>query len=74
MSDLDPPRRRFLGKFVATACALAAAGCTSSGPPPAAPAEPAEVVCDVCGKPIAAGRLQAAPESVLCIDDARAAR
>jgi DnaK suppressor protein len=31
-------------------------------------------LCDVCGKPIAAGRLKAAPESVLCIDDARAAR
>lgn len=31
-------------------------------------------ICDVCGKPIAAGRLKAAPESSLCIDDARAAR
>ena len=31
-------------------------------------------LCDVCGKPIAAGRMQAAPESALCIDDARAAR
>ncbi len=31
-------------------------------------------ICDVCGKPIAEGRLKVAPESVLCIDDARAAR
>ncbi|CAN5415635.1 hypothetical protein BH10ACT11_BH10ACT11_09690 [soil metagenome] len=31
-------------------------------------------VCDVCAKPIAAGRLKVAPESVLCIEDARAAR
>jgi DnaK suppressor protein len=30
--------------------------------------------CDRCGKPIAQGRLQAAPESVLCIDCARTAR
>jgi DnaK suppressor protein len=28
-------------------------------------------VCDACGGPIAAGRLRAAPESVLCIDCAR---
>jgi DnaK suppressor protein len=27
--------------------------------------------CDNCGKPIAPGRLEAAPESVLCIDCAR---
>jgi DnaK suppressor protein len=27
--------------------------------------------CDRCGKPIAPGRLEAAPESVLCIDCAR---
>ncbi|MDX6588313.1 MAG: DnaK suppressor protein [Solirubrobacterales bacterium] len=27
--------------------------------------------CDNCGKPIAAGRLSAAPESALCIDCAR---
>jgi RNA polymerase-binding transcription factor len=27
--------------------------------------------CDRCGEPIAPGRLQAAPESVLCIDCAR---
>jgi RNA polymerase-binding transcription factor len=27
--------------------------------------------CDRCGKPIAAGRLRAAPESALCIDCAR---
>jgi DnaK suppressor protein len=31
-------------------------------------------VCDACGKPIAAARLRAAPESVLCIDCARLAR
>lgn len=30
--------------------------------------------CDVCGKPIAPGRLNAAPESALCIEDARNAR
>lgn len=30
--------------------------------------------CDVCGKPIAPARLEAAPESVLCIDCARGAR
>jgi DnaK suppressor protein len=30
-------------------------------------------VCDECGKPIAAGRLEAAPESALCIDCAKAA-
>jgi DnaK suppressor protein len=29
-------------------------------------------LCDSCGKPIAAARLEAAPESVLCIDCARA--
>lgn len=29
--------------------------------------------CDECGKPIAAGRLRAAPESALCIECARAA-
>ena len=28
-------------------------------------------ICDVCGKPIAPARLRAAPDSVLCIDDAR---
>lgn len=27
--------------------------------------------CDRCGRPIAAGRLEAAPESALCIDCAR---
>ena len=27
--------------------------------------------CDICGGPIAPGRLQAAPESALCIDCAR---
>jgi DnaK suppressor protein len=31
-------------------------------------------VCDVCGKPIPVGRLKAAPESSLCVEDARAAR
>ena len=31
-------------------------------------------VCDNCGKPIAPARLEAAPESVLCIDCARLAR
>jgi DnaK suppressor protein len=31
-------------------------------------------VCDVCGKPIAEARLRAAPDSVLCIEDARTAR
>jgi DnaK suppressor protein len=31
-------------------------------------------VCDACGKPIAAARLRAAPESVLCIECARLAR
>jgi DnaK suppressor protein len=31
-------------------------------------------VCDGCGGPIAAARLSAAPESVLCIECARAAR
>jgi DnaK suppressor protein len=31
-------------------------------------------VCDACGKPIAPARLEAAPESVLCIDCARNAR
>ena len=30
--------------------------------------------CDNCGKPIAPGRLNAAPESALCIDCARNAR
>jgi DnaK suppressor protein len=30
--------------------------------------------CDQCGKPIAPGRLEAAPESALCIDCARTAR
>ena len=30
--------------------------------------------CDVCGKPIAPARLEAMPESVLCIDHARSAR
>jgi DnaK suppressor protein len=30
--------------------------------------------CDSCGEPIAAGRLNAAPESALCIDCARNAR
>jgi len=30
--------------------------------------------CDNCGKEIAAGRLEAAPESALCIDCARNAR
>lgn len=28
--------------------------------------------CDICGKPIARARLEARPESVLCIDHARA--
>jgi DnaK suppressor protein len=31
-------------------------------------------MCDACGRPIAAARLEAAPESVLCIDCARRAR
>lgn len=31
-------------------------------------------VCDNCGKPIIAGRLNAAPESTLCIECARNAR
>lgn len=31
-------------------------------------------VCDGCGQPIAPARLQAAPESVLCIDCARRVR
>jgi RNA polymerase-binding transcription factor len=31
-------------------------------------------VCDACGEPIAAARLGAAPESVLCIECARHAR
>jgi DnaK suppressor protein len=31
-------------------------------------------VCDGCGRPIAPARLSAAPESVLCIDCARAIR
>ncbi|MEA2458754.1 MAG: DnaK suppressor protein [Thermoleophilaceae bacterium] len=31
-------------------------------------------VCDSCGNPIAPARLQAAPESVLCIECARLAR
>ena len=31
-------------------------------------------VCDACGEPIAPARLQAAPESVLCIECARRAR
>ena len=31
-------------------------------------------LCDACGKPIALGRLKAAPESALCIEDARNAR
>jgi DnaK suppressor protein len=31
-------------------------------------------VCDSCGQPIAAARLRAAPESVLCIECARLAR
>ena len=30
--------------------------------------------CDACGRPIAAARLRFSPESVLCIDCARAAR
>ena len=30
--------------------------------------------CDNCGEPIASGRLNAAPESALCIDCARNAR
>jgi DnaK suppressor protein len=30
--------------------------------------------CDSCGKPIPAGRLRAVPQSVLCVDCARAAR
>ena len=30
--------------------------------------------CDVCGEAIAPARLEAAPESVLCIDHARSAR
>jgi DnaK suppressor protein len=30
--------------------------------------------CDSCGKPIAEGRLKAAPESALCIDCARTVR
>src|SRR5919112_6505890 len=30
--------------------------------------------CDACGRPIAAARLEFSPESVLCIDCARAAR
>jgi DnaK suppressor protein len=30
--------------------------------------------CDACGKPIAEARLRAAPDSVLCIEDARLAR
>lgn len=30
--------------------------------------------CDVCGKPIAEGRLKARPESVLCINCAQRAR
>jgi DnaK suppressor protein len=30
--------------------------------------------CDTCGKPIPAGRLEAAPESVLCVSCASAAR
>ena len=30
--------------------------------------------CDNCGKPIASGRLAAAPESALCIECARTAR
>src|SRR4051794_10398431 len=31
-------------------------------------------LCDSCGQPIAAGRLKAAPESVLCVNCAAAAR
>jgi DnaK suppressor protein len=31
-------------------------------------------LCDVCGEPIAAGRLRAMPESVLCLQHAAAAR
>jgi DnaK suppressor protein len=31
-------------------------------------------MCDSCGQPIARGRLEAAPESTLCVDCAAAAR
>jgi DnaK suppressor protein len=31
-------------------------------------------ICDTCGRPIAPARLRFSPESVLCIDCARAAR
>jgi DnaK suppressor protein len=31
-------------------------------------------LCDVCGEPIPAGRLRIAPESALCVEDARTAR